>query len=207
MFSDRNYLSIILNGCKICKICQNFNQKCHTCHPKVLKRQKSKPFGLLLSPTPTPPIPQWEILLWRNADGNWNSKLFFETEPGDFRCCESPQTLLALFIGPFEHVERFGNLTCTVDPIRLGGGGGAQRPGWPNSQLPIRNFLTLWLLAFILKTCSDQILAKLINQGVAAALFSSIFPKNLQNEKFSSNWKLLKLTRGSILGREEQFWT
>ena len=30
--------------------------------------------------------------------------------PGDFRSWESPQTLPALFIGSFEHVERFGNL-------------------------------------------------------------------------------------------------
>ena len=30
--------------------------------------------------------------------------------PGHFRSWESPQTLPALFIGPFEHVERFRNL-------------------------------------------------------------------------------------------------
>ena len=29
--------------------------------------------------------------------------------PGDFRSWESPQTLPALFIGLFEHVERFRN--------------------------------------------------------------------------------------------------
>ena len=34
--------------------------------------------------------------------------------PGDFRSWESPQTLRALFIGPFEHVERFGNLKFAV---------------------------------------------------------------------------------------------
>ena len=34
--------------------------------------------------------------------------------PGDFRSWESPQTLLALFIGPFEHVERFRNLKFAV---------------------------------------------------------------------------------------------
>ena len=34
--------------------------------------------------------------------------------PGDFRCWESPQTLLALFIGSFEHVERFRNLKFAV---------------------------------------------------------------------------------------------
>ena len=34
--------------------------------------------------------------------------------PDDFRSWESPQTLPALFIGPFEHVERFRNLKFTV---------------------------------------------------------------------------------------------
>ena len=34
--------------------------------------------------------------------------------PGDFRSWESPQTLPALFIGPFEHVERFRNLKFAV---------------------------------------------------------------------------------------------
>ena len=33
---------------------------------------------------------------------------------GDFRSCESPQTLPALFIGSFEHVERFRNLIFAV---------------------------------------------------------------------------------------------
>ena len=39
------------------------------------------------------------------------------TFPGDFRSWESPQTLLALFIGPFEHVERFRNLKSAVKAI------------------------------------------------------------------------------------------
>ena len=34
--------------------------------------------------------------------------------PGDFRSSESPQTLPALFIGPFQHVERFRNLKFAV---------------------------------------------------------------------------------------------
>ena len=38
----------------------------------------------------------------------------FDTLPGDFRSWESPQTLPALFIGPFEHVERFRNLKLAV---------------------------------------------------------------------------------------------
>ena len=36
------------------------------------------------------------------------------TVPGDFRSWESPQTLPALFIGLFEHVERFRNLKFAV---------------------------------------------------------------------------------------------
>ena len=38
-------------------------------------------------------------------------------QPGDFRPWESPQTLPALFIGPFEHVERFRNLEFAVERI------------------------------------------------------------------------------------------
>ena len=37
-----------------------------------------------------------------------------EILPGDFRSWESPQTLPALFIGPFEHVKRFRNLKFVV---------------------------------------------------------------------------------------------
>ena len=37
--------------------------------------------------------------------------------PGDFRSWESPQTLLALFTGPFEHVERFRNFKFAVKRI------------------------------------------------------------------------------------------
>ena len=36
---------------------------------------------------------------------------------GDFRSWESPQTLPALFIGPFEHVEQFRNLKFAVTKI------------------------------------------------------------------------------------------
>ena len=37
--------------------------------------------------------------------------------PGDFRSWESPQTLPALFIDPFEHVEWFRNLKIAVKRI------------------------------------------------------------------------------------------
>ena len=36
-----------------------------------------------------------------------NFKFLELSVPGDFSSWESPQTLPALFIGPFEHVERF----------------------------------------------------------------------------------------------------
>ena len=55
---------------------------------------------------------------------------------------------------------------------------------------------------FIIKTCSDQILAKLINLGAAAALFSSRGPKNLQNEK---NFLYLEIAEIDI-GERGQFW-
>ena len=38
-------------------------------------------------------------------------------QPGDFRSWESPQTLPALFIGPFGHVERFRNLKFAIKRI------------------------------------------------------------------------------------------
>ena len=59
------------------------------------------------------------------------------------------------------------------------------------------NFVTLF---FILKTCSNQILAKLINQGVAASLFSWRRPKKLENEKV---FLCLKIAEIEIKG---QFW-
>ena len=37
--------------------------------------------------------------------------------PSNFRSWESPQTLPAIFIGPFEHVERFRNLKFAVKRI------------------------------------------------------------------------------------------
>ena len=60
---------------------------------------------------------------------------------------------------------------------------------------------------FHFKTCSDQILTKSINQGVAAALFSLRCPKNFENKKIF----FLKIDEidmgGSVLGREGRFWT
>ena len=56
----------------------------------------------------------------------------------------------------------------------------------------------LSVLYLPLKTCSDQILPKLINQGVAAALLSSRRPKNLQNEKIflCLNLKIAEIDMG-----------
>ena len=44
-------------------------------------------------------------------------RAMFTLYPGDFRSWESPQTLPALFIGPFKHVERFQNLKFAVKRI------------------------------------------------------------------------------------------
>ena len=41
-------------------------------------------------------------------------KSIWHIQPGDFRSWESPQTLPALFIGPFEDVEQFRNLKFAV---------------------------------------------------------------------------------------------
>ena len=56
------------------------------------------------------------------------------------------------------------------------------------------------LIVSILKTRLDQILAKLISQGVVAAPFSSRSPKNFENEKI---FLCLKNTEIDIGG---QFW-
>ena len=53
----------------------------------------------------------WWGCLWRLLETE------FSPNPGDFRSWESPQTLPALFIGPFEHVERFRNLKFAVKRI------------------------------------------------------------------------------------------
>ena len=98
-----------------------------------------------------------------------------------------------------------GIITKFTHPLTLsvlgGGGGGGSDARMTNSHLPFRNFLfydaqMLWLSVFIFKTCSDQILAKLINLGVAAALFSSRGPKNLQNEKKFLHLEIAKIDIG-----------
>ena len=83
--------------------------------------------------------------------------------------------------------------------------------GWPNSHLPIRNLLsydaqTWWLLVFILKARSDQILAKLINQGGYCCSFLIEMSQKIRKWK---NFPLLEnfwnWHEGLILGREERF--
>ena len=51
------------------------------------------------------------IIVYRHCTITWTIK----TRPGDFRSWESPQTLPALFIGPFHHVERFRNFKLVVN--------------------------------------------------------------------------------------------
>ena len=55
-----------------------------------------------------------------------------------------------------------------------------------------------------IKICSDQILAQLINQGVAAAHFSSRCPKNLQNGKIFVHLEIAEI---DMRGQEKRFWT
>ena len=55
-------------------------------------------------------------------------------------------------------------------------------------------------LVFILKTGFDQILAKLISQGVATALFSSKLPQNFKYEKIFLCLKIAKINKGG------QYW-
>ena len=54
---------------------------------------------------------------------------------------------------------------------------------------------------FYFKTSPEQILAKLISQGPAAALFSSRRLKNFGNEKILPWLKIAEVDMGSILGR------
>ena len=85
------------------------------------------------------------------------------------------------------------------------GVGGGSEARMTNSQLPFKNLLTcdaqtLWISVFIFETCSDLILAKLIDQGVAAALSSSRRLKNFENEK---NFFCLKIAETDMGSR---FW-
>ena len=53
------------------------------------------------------------------------------------------------------------------------------------------------------KTCSDQILAKLINQGVAAALFSSTRLNNFENKETFPLLKIAETYMGGQFGVEK----
>ena len=99
---------------------------------------------------------------------------------------------------------------CDLSPIRPRG---PQRPGWPNSQLPFRNLLpydaqTLWLLAFAIKTCSIQTLAKLVSQGGCCCSFLIKMSRKFWKWK---NFPLLENCWNwhgeSILGRKERIST
>ena len=90
------------------------------------------------------------------------------------------------------------------NPIRPGGAG-AQRPGWPNSQLPIRNLLpydaqTWWLLVFILKTPFGQILAKLVNQGGRCCSFL------IETSQKLWKWKFFLCLKSAEIDMGGQFW-
>ena len=60
-------------------------------------------------------IPKSKIKFLQNFSRRFDlKKPLLVVLPGDFRSWESPQTLRALFIGLFEHVERFRNLKFAV---------------------------------------------------------------------------------------------
>ena len=90
-----------------------------------------------------------------------------------------------------------------LNPIRPGG---AQRPGWPNSQLSIRNLLSYdaqtWrLLVFILETPFGHISATLVYQwGCCCSLLIETSQKFFENEKFFLCFKIAEIDMGS------QFW-
>ena len=83
--------------------------------------------------------------------------------------CEFSPPLVGLTLfGHFWQKESLLNLPIPLTLSGRGGGGGGSDARMNNSHLPFRNFLfygaqMLWLSVFIFKTCSDQILAKLIN--------------------------------------------
>ena len=95
-----------------------------------------------------------------------------------------------------------GEDVTLLDPERAGGGGrgeGSSDARMINSQLPFRNLLfydtqTLKIIVFIFKTCSDKILAKLINQGGCCWSFP------IKRKNFHLLENQLKLTWGG------QFW-
>ena len=57
----------------------------------------------------------------------------------------------------------------------------------------------LWLVAFILKTYSEKIFAKLNNQGVAATFFLRRL-KNFENGEIFFCLEIAEIDKGSILG-------
>ena len=89
--------------------------------------------------------------------------------------------------------------------LTLSGPGGAQRPGWPNSQLPIRNLLsndaqTWWLLVFILETPFGHILAKLVNQGGCCCSFL------IETSQKFWKWKIFPMLENCWNWHGGQFW-
>ena len=88
------------------------------------------------------------------------------------------------------------------NPIRPGG---AQRPGWQNSQLPIRNLLsydaqTWWLLVFILETPFSHISAKLVNQGGCCCSFL------IETSQKFWKWKIFPMLENCWNWHGGQFW-
>ena len=90
-----------------------------------------------------------------------------------------------------------------LNPVGPRGGGGVAQARMTKltaaSQKPL-NLLCPNFLGFILKTCSDQILTKLINQGVDASLFSLIHLANFESEKIFLCLKIAETDMG------RKFW-
>ena len=172
---------------------------------------------------------------WRTAEKNENSdysgnfsisKFIQRTlQPGwnFFRAIAMQQFLKIAFQSQMKNCPCSRSLTpykARREEGRKGGReGGAQILGWPNSQLWFRNLLfydahTLWLLVFIFKTSSGQILAKLISGGGGGGGLLLLFSHQLRRRKNFENENNFSLLEnywnwhgGSIFGQEERFWT
>ena len=115
-------------------------------------------------------------------------------------------TLVATFFGKAKTSSfNISHFSRSFNPIRPGGGGlrgpDDQTHSW-KAKASYSMMPKFGDLVFILKTRSDQIIAKLINLGVLLLCSHWYVPKILKMKKFSSAWKLLKLTWGGLnLGR------
>ena len=101
----------------------------------------------------------------------------------------------------------------TVELTLSGWRGGSSKARMTKLTAANQKPLTLWrpnfvTFSFYLWDMLWPNFSKIDLSGGLLLLFSHRdVPKIYKMKKFSSTWKLLKLTWGSILGREERFWT